>query len=189
MIRRPSRRRGTTQRRPPVTARTIKFLFFFFFPSFFTPPKRAKYGHFWADCFFFGRSCMQGGACKNKNKNGVQLKKHRRFQKNCRLRHWTPLTVRAILRTFTYGTEEVRIYLDVLCESTDTLFSALQMFWSRIRLLQSNSARGGVVFDSVENQSWIRWIIHHFFPESEIMVLLSSIRTSSFLLRTSIALA
>ena len=39
--------------------------------------------------------------------NRVQLKKHRRFQKNCRLRHRTPITVRAIIRTFTYGTEEV----------------------------------------------------------------------------------
>ena len=79
------------------------------FSSLFSPPKRGKkYGHFWADCFFFGRSCTQGGASKKKKEDGVQLKKqHRRFQKNCRLRHRTPLTVRAIIRTFTYGTEEV----------------------------------------------------------------------------------
>ena len=42
-----------------------------------------------------------------KKKNGVQLKKHRRFQKNWRLRHRTPLRVCPIIRIFTYGTEEV----------------------------------------------------------------------------------
>ena len=47
------------------------------------------------------------GVHAEKQKNVVRLKKHRRFQKNCRLRHRTPLTVRAIIRTFTYGTEEV----------------------------------------------------------------------------------
>ena len=44
---------------------------------------------------------------QKKNEDGVQLKKHQRFKKKCRLRHPTPLTVRAIIRTFTYGTEGV----------------------------------------------------------------------------------
>ena len=43
---------------------------------------------------------------KNK-KNGIQLKKCYRFQKNYHLRHRTRLRVRVIITDFTYGTEEV----------------------------------------------------------------------------------
>ena len=50
-----------------MTARTIKF--FFFFRHFLGPRKGAKYGHFWADRFFFGLSCMMhAGGCMQKNK-------------------------------------------------------------------------------------------------------------------------
>ena len=81
--------------------------FFFFLPSLFSPPKRGKIRPFLGRLFFF-RPFMHAGGCMQRTKrNRVQLKKHRRFQKNCRLRHRTPLTVRSIIRTFTYGTEEV----------------------------------------------------------------------------------
>ena len=81
---------------------------FHFFSSLFSPPKGGKIRPFLGRLFFF-RPFMHAGGCMQK-KNGVQLKKHRRCQKNCRLRHQTPLTVRAIVRTFTYGTEEVYLF-------------------------------------------------------------------------------
>ena len=119
MIRRPSRRRGTTQRRPPVTARTINF--FFFFSVTFQPPKRGKIRPFLGRLIFFRPFMHAGGCIQKKEKNGVQLKKHRRFQKNCRLRHRTPLTVRAIIRTFTYSTEEVSLLMHLRKSRHNTL--------------------------------------------------------------------
>ena len=68
---------------------------------------------------------MQGGACRKK-KNGVQLKKHRRFQKNYRLQHRTPLRVRANIKTFTYVTEEYKLTVEacsvVNCSCRDDIF-------------------------------------------------------------------
>ena len=63
-----------------------------------------------------------------KKKNGVQLKKHRRFQKNCRLRHRTPLTVRAIISTFTCGTEEVILFLYTVGQSMFILSRCWQIY-------------------------------------------------------------
>ena len=73
------------------------------------PPKRGKIRPFLGRLIFF-RPFMHAGGCMQKTKqNRVQLKKHRIFQENCRLRHRAPLTVRAIVRTFTYGKEEVDV--------------------------------------------------------------------------------
>ena len=82
------------------------FLSSFFFSSLFNPPKRGKIRPFLGRLFFF-RPFMHAGGCTQEKKKRSSTKKHRRFKKKCRLRHRTPLTVRAMIRTFTYGTKKV----------------------------------------------------------------------------------
>ena len=87
----------------------FEFCLEFVFPTlfFFAPGKGAKYGRFWADCFFSGRpaawfnSVLQNKGMVLAIKNGEEIeKKHRK-------RDRTPVRARTNIADQTCGTEEV----------------------------------------------------------------------------------